>query len=134
MRIFARRSSLLPLAAAAVLFLPGCGYRMASQVSRLPPDIAVIAIPGFVNQTQTFRVEQALAFMIIRQCEQFTEGPGRPRTRSKVELDRRAGEILLFEPLIEQERRELHIHQFYAASSSGRCRDRNTCDATGPIV
>jgi hypothetical protein len=51
-----------------VLFaLLGCGYHTAGQVNGLPPSIRTIAIPAFVNQTQTYRVEQVLTAAVIRE-------------------------------------------------------------------
>ncbi len=64
MRACAR--ALLPLAALTLL-LSGCGYHAAGRVSRLPAELQVIAVPGFVNQTQTFRIEQQLTGAVVRE-------------------------------------------------------------------
>jgi outer membrane lipopolysaccharide assembly protein LptE/RlpB len=50
-----------------VFLLAGCGYHTAGRASRLPPDIRTIAIPGFKNQTQTYRIEQLLTGEVVRE-------------------------------------------------------------------
>ena len=57
---------LLPLAVMLFL-LAGCGYRTAGHATRLPPDVRMIAVPAFVNQTQTYRVEQVLTSAVVRE-------------------------------------------------------------------
>ena len=51
----------------ACLFLVGCGYHTAGHAVRLPANIQTIAIPGFVNKTQTYRVEQILTQGVVRE-------------------------------------------------------------------
>jgi Lipopolysaccharide-assembly len=53
--------------AACLVSLVGCGYHTAGQANNLPPDIRTIAIPAFVNQTQTYRVEQVLTAAVIQE-------------------------------------------------------------------
>ena len=64
MRRFAR--ALLALAIVS-LFVSGCGYHAAGRASRLPSELRTIAVPGFVNQTQTFRIEQQLTGAVVRE-------------------------------------------------------------------
>lgn len=45
----------------------GCGYKTAGKAARLPSDLHTIAIPGFVNQTQTYRIEQVLTGAVVRE-------------------------------------------------------------------
>lgn len=45
----------------------GCGYHTAGHVSTLPQQIHTIAIPSFVNQSQTYRVEQTLTAAVVRE-------------------------------------------------------------------
>jgi outer membrane lipopolysaccharide assembly protein LptE/RlpB len=47
--------------------LAGCGYHTMGHASRLPANIRTIAIPGFKNQTQTYRVEQILTSEVVRE-------------------------------------------------------------------
>ena len=57
-------------AAAAVLAitsLTGCGYHAAGHSSRLPQDVKVLAVPMFVNQTQTYAIEQTLTRDVVRE-------------------------------------------------------------------
>jgi hypothetical protein len=50
------------------LMLPACGYRTAGGGgSRLPTDIHSIAVPAFVNETQTYRIEQVLTSAVVRE-------------------------------------------------------------------
>jgi outer membrane lipopolysaccharide assembly protein LptE/RlpB len=50
-----------------VFLLTGCGYHTAGRASRLPASIRTIAIPGFKNQTQTYRIEQLLTGEVVRE-------------------------------------------------------------------
>jgi outer membrane lipopolysaccharide assembly protein LptE/RlpB len=43
-----------------------CGYHTAGH-SSLPPTIKTIAVPAFVNQTETYKVEQRLTTAVIRE-------------------------------------------------------------------
>lgn len=45
----------------------GCGYHTAGHAVALPQDIHTIAIPGFVSQSQTFRIEQLLTDAVVRE-------------------------------------------------------------------
>jgi outer membrane lipopolysaccharide assembly protein LptE/RlpB len=45
----------------------GCGYHTAGRASHLPANIRTIAIPGFKNQTQTYRIEQLLTGEVVRE-------------------------------------------------------------------
>jgi outer membrane lipopolysaccharide assembly protein LptE/RlpB len=45
----------------------GCGYHTAGHVKTLPEDIHTIAVPAFINQSQTYRVEQKLTAAVIRE-------------------------------------------------------------------
>src|ERR1700754_2423015 len=45
----------------------GCGYHTAGHVSTLPGSVQTIAIPAFVNNTQTFRIEQVLTGAVVRE-------------------------------------------------------------------
>lgn len=45
----------------------GCGYRAVGHSSRLPQDVKVLAVPMFVNQTQTYRIEQILTRDVVRE-------------------------------------------------------------------
>jgi outer membrane lipopolysaccharide assembly protein LptE/RlpB len=53
---------------AALLPLPaGCGYHTAGHVITIPQDVHTIAIPAFVNQTQTYRIEQRLTAAVVQE-------------------------------------------------------------------
>ena len=51
----------------ALTTLTGCGYHVAGKATRLPPNVSTIAVPMFVNQTQTYRIEQMLTRDVVRE-------------------------------------------------------------------
>lgn len=55
------------LAFMAILVLCSCGYHTAGHGDRLPETLRTIAIPGFKNQTQTYRIEQILTRDVVRE-------------------------------------------------------------------
>lgn len=55
------------LAVLAALVTASCGYSTAGRASRLPTGIHTIAIPAFVNQTQTYKIEQVLTGAVVRE-------------------------------------------------------------------
>ena len=55
------------LIAGLVLALSACGYHTAGHAVALPSGLHTIAIPGFVNQTQTYRIEQILTKAVVRE-------------------------------------------------------------------
>lgn len=55
----------LPFTALCLLF--SCGYRVAGRADRVPPDVKTIAVPIFVNETSSFRIEQKLAAAVTRE-------------------------------------------------------------------
>src|SRR5437868_2190753 len=61
------------LAIAAVVALTGCGYHTAGRGSKLPQAVHTIAVPAFVNQTHTYRIEQALTGAVIREFHTRTK-------------------------------------------------------------
>jgi outer membrane lipopolysaccharide assembly protein LptE/RlpB len=56
-----------------VLTAPGCGYHTVGSKAELPQNIRTIAIPGFVSQSQTFRVEQLLTDAVVREFNSRTQ-------------------------------------------------------------
>lgn len=62
-----RRRCALLLAACCLFGLAGCGYRQAGKAVRLPPELRSLTIPAFVNQTQTYRIEQVLTQAVVRE-------------------------------------------------------------------
>ncbi len=52
---------------AAGAALAGCGYHTAGHATRLPASMRSIAVPVFVNQTQTYRIEQVLTRDVVRE-------------------------------------------------------------------
>ena len=55
-------STLLFLLAAA-----GCGYHTAGHVVTLPENVKTLAIPAFLNQSQTYRIEQTLTSAVVHE-------------------------------------------------------------------
>lgn len=59
---FARHIFLL-----AALATLGCGYHTAGHATRIPASVRTIAVPVFINQTQTYRIEQILTRDVVRE-------------------------------------------------------------------
>lgn len=45
----------------------GCGYHTAGHSVTLPDSVKTIAVPTFVNDTQTFKIEQTLTSAVVRE-------------------------------------------------------------------
>ncbi len=45
----------------------GCGYHTAGHAVQLPENIKTIAVPAFVNETSTYRIEQMLTASVVRE-------------------------------------------------------------------
>jgi outer membrane lipopolysaccharide assembly protein LptE/RlpB len=60
-------SRLAGLAALGCLLSSGCGYHAAGHAVTIPDNVRTIAIPAFVNQTQTFKMEQMLTAAVVRE-------------------------------------------------------------------
>jgi len=60
------RVGLIEVLLLAVLSL-SCGYHTAGHVTTIPSNVQTIAIPGFVNQTQTYKIEQTLTAAVVRE-------------------------------------------------------------------
>jgi outer membrane lipopolysaccharide assembly protein LptE/RlpB len=44
-----------------------CGYHTAGHNTTLPENVKTLAIPAFINQSQTYRVEQTLTAAVVRE-------------------------------------------------------------------
>jgi outer membrane lipopolysaccharide assembly protein LptE/RlpB len=53
--------------AVLLALLTGCGYHTAGHAGRLPVSLHTIAVPAFVNNTTTYRVEQTLTEATVRE-------------------------------------------------------------------
>ena len=51
----------------SLTLLCGCGYHTLGHSARLPQDMKTLAVPMFVNQTQTYRIEQILTRDVVRE-------------------------------------------------------------------
>jgi outer membrane lipopolysaccharide assembly protein LptE/RlpB len=45
----------------------GCGYHTAGHAAQLPENVKTIAVPAFVNETNTYRIEQMLTSSVVRE-------------------------------------------------------------------
>jgi outer membrane lipopolysaccharide assembly protein LptE/RlpB len=45
----------------------GCGYHTAGHAAQLPDSVRTIAVPGFANQTQTYKIEQMLTSAVVQE-------------------------------------------------------------------
>lgn len=50
-----------------VILLAGCGYHTAGKGVRIPANVETIAVPAFINQTQTYRIEQTMTAAVVRE-------------------------------------------------------------------
>jgi len=50
-----------------VLASAGCGYHTAGHAVQLPQNVQTISIPAFVNETNTYRIEQMLTASVVRE-------------------------------------------------------------------
>jgi outer membrane lipopolysaccharide assembly protein LptE/RlpB len=58
-----RRAACLALLLAST----GCGYHTAGHTAQLPENVKTIAVPAFVNETTTYRIEQLLTSSVVRE-------------------------------------------------------------------
>jgi outer membrane lipopolysaccharide assembly protein LptE/RlpB len=49
------------------LITAGCGYHTAGHANLLPADLHTLAVPAFVNQTQTYKIEQMLTAAVVQE-------------------------------------------------------------------
>ena len=59
--------SLRWLWAMLLLLATGSGYHTAGHAVQLPENVKTIAIPAFVNQTKTYRIEQMLTASVVHE-------------------------------------------------------------------
>jgi outer membrane lipopolysaccharide assembly protein LptE/RlpB len=64
------------------LLSTGCGYHTAGHAVQLPENVKTIAVPAFVNESSTYRIEQTLTSSVVHE---FT-------TRSHYHILNTAGE------------------------------------------
>ncbi len=62
-----RRHFLGGVSLAASLLLTACGYHTAGHAVTLPADLRTIAVPAFINNTETYKVEQTLTAAVVRE-------------------------------------------------------------------
>jgi lipopolysaccharide assembly LptE-like protein len=80
----ARRAVLI---SAFCFLICSCGYHVAGQGARIPPDVKTIAVPAFVNQSSRYRIEQWLSAAVTRE---FIE-----RTRFRIVSDPSGADAVL---------------------------------------
>lgn len=59
-----RRSS---FAVVFCLVFSGCGYHTVGHANLLPADLHTLAVPAFINQTQTYKIEQMLTSAVVQE-------------------------------------------------------------------
>ncbi len=50
-----------------LLVSTGCGYHTAGHTVTLPDNVKTIAVPSFVNDTRTYKIEQTLTAAVVRE-------------------------------------------------------------------
>ncbi|HUS19116.1 MAG TPA: LPS assembly lipoprotein LptE [Terriglobales bacterium] len=58
---------LLVLIALTAMLFTSCGYHTAGKAVRIPVSVQTISVPIFVNQTQTYRIEQTMTAAVVRE-------------------------------------------------------------------
>jgi outer membrane lipopolysaccharide assembly protein LptE/RlpB len=53
------------LCLALLATMTACGYHTAGHTAQIPENVKTIAIPAFVNQTRTYRIEQLLTASVV---------------------------------------------------------------------
>jgi hypothetical protein len=59
--------------AALLCMASGCGYGTAGRAARLPANLKTIAIPAFINQTQTYKIEQTVTTAVVKEFNSRTK-------------------------------------------------------------
>jgi outer membrane lipopolysaccharide assembly protein LptE/RlpB len=62
-----KRAAGLLLAAWFLLAMNACGYHVAGHGSKLPTNLNTLAVPLFINSSQTYRVEQTLTSAVVQE-------------------------------------------------------------------
>jgi len=62
----------LTVVAILLLLSTGCGYHTAGKAVKIPTDVHTIAIPTFVNATQSYRIEQILTAAVVKELTSRT--------------------------------------------------------------
>jgi outer membrane lipopolysaccharide assembly protein LptE/RlpB len=64
----ARRAAGLALILLAwILASSSCGYQTAGHAVQLPENVKTIAVPAFINETSTYRIEQTLTASVVHE-------------------------------------------------------------------
>jgi len=64
----------LALISALLVFVCcGCGYHTGAHAVAIPQTVHTIAVPAFVNQTQTYKIEQILTSAVVREMTTRTQ-------------------------------------------------------------
>jgi len=61
------RQAFVAALACSSLLGAGCGYHTAGHNTTIPQDVRTIAVPAFVNQTHTYKIEQMLTAAVARE-------------------------------------------------------------------
>jgi len=61
------RAARLAFACLTLVASGGCGYHVAGHAVQLPENVKTIAVPAFVNETRTYRIEQMLTSSVVRE-------------------------------------------------------------------
>jgi len=67
------KGAVAALVLAMTLAASGCGYHTVGHAVALPQNVRTIAVPGFVSQSPTFRVEQVMTDAVVREFNTRTQ-------------------------------------------------------------
>ncbi len=51
----------------SLVVFASCGYHTAGHTTAIPENVKTLAIPSFVNETQTYKIEQRLTAAVVRE-------------------------------------------------------------------
>ncbi|MHB8736270.1 MAG: LPS assembly lipoprotein LptE [Terriglobales bacterium] len=64
------RGTVLSLTCLAVFLLAGCGYHNMARLTRLPPTVRIIAVPGLQNRTRLPGISQSISAAVAQELIQ----------------------------------------------------------------
>jgi len=70
---FAQARRAICLGVMAMMLCSACGYSTANKSSRLPTTMHTLAIPSFINQTTTYRIETLLTEAVVHEFNTRTK-------------------------------------------------------------
>jgi outer membrane lipopolysaccharide assembly protein LptE/RlpB len=103
--------AVIAVATLCMLALLGCGYHVAGKGDRIPTEVKTIAIPAFINQTPTNRIEVVLTGAVVREFN--------TRTRYRIVSDPKEADAVLKGTVVSSQLTPLTYDPQNGRASSG---------------